>query len=69
MEIITSNFQVVRLEAPEGYFLTRRQVADGVDQQFTRTVFLAQGDTPDNWVLIAKGDVPPKIESEEAVNF
>lgn len=62
MDIIKSNFQVIKLEAPEGFLLTRQTIAEDEEPQFTRTVFLAQNDKPENWVLIAKDDVPGKVE-------
>lgn len=50
-KIIKSTLEVRKIEAPEGYYLTRTNYADGEQHTFTKVAFLAQGESEQNWKL------------------
>lgn len=55
-KIIKSTIEVRKIEAPEGYYLTRTNYSEGERQTFTKVAFLAQGESEQNWRLAEESE-------------
>lgn len=64
MEIIKSTIEVRKIEAPEGYYLTRTNYEQGEAPTFTKVAFLAGTDSEANWRLATPEE---KLAEEERV--